>query len=217
MRTTDLAPLLPALVSAQWPYYLRGDANSSAPSYNSPAFLAAAAEPNATHEVSFARTNISGNTDWTWTLSITDMQVPEGIPQSEEETGLQLDPVASDARVAYTSYHFSWPEDGTIDQAVSREDSRSRSAGVSCYYNLDVMFPQNVSDAWDSSSSSCSSAIGEACANLIISSLPSIEVTECQSGSFPWRDIYQAPECGPSFRAGTNPQGTSANAYGKPF
>jgi hypothetical protein len=215
MKSRHLTPLLPALVFAQTPYYLRSNANSEAPYYNTSAFLAAAAAPSATHDVSFDRSNGAGSGNWTWTLSITDMQVPEGLPQSEEQTGLQLDPVAPDARVAYSSYQFSWLSDGNIDQAVSDEDSRTMSPGQSCYFEINIVFPQNVSDAWHSSSSSCNSAIGDACADLITLNLPSIGVRECQSSSFPLLRSRQASECASSFGAVSDPFGLAVNTYGK--
>jgi hypothetical protein len=70
-----------------------------------------------------------------------------------------------DARVAYTTYSFTWPENGTLNNALFAElNSTSGNYYIeSQAYILSGLFPSNVSDKWDPNSSDCTSALGSEC------------------------------------------------------
>lgn len=142
---------------------------SSIPPFSDPTFTAA--DINATREVSFNRAQTgSAGRNWTWTLSLRDVALPNS-PESTSEWNY-----APGARAAYTTYSFSWPDDGNVNQAV--EDT-----GSQCMYNVFADFAMNVSNAWDSTSSSCASAIGTPCELYIINSLSNR--SGCKSTNFP--------------------------------
>jgi hypothetical protein len=71
----------------------------------------------------------------------------------------------SDAHVAYTTWEFSWPEQGSLDDALRAEANATVNGGNvgSCAFVFTTLFPQQVSSAWNPDSSDCISALGSDC------------------------------------------------------
>ena len=141
-------------LAQQFPPYVQFQGNRSAPNRGiSPdvreALVQADANPNASHTVSFSS---PGGGDWNWTLQISTV----GVPAISNNT--------PDAHVAYTTWHFS----GTDEEAMTAE--RAKSYPV-CAYLMDINFPYNVSSRWDSTNSSCVSALGPACESALSKAL----------------------------------------------
>jgi hypothetical protein len=131
-----------------------------APTKGYETYLIANKNPNASHTVEFqhdayppsgAKPAISQN--WTWTLSVSDVSVQN------------VSTKFSDAHIAYTSWEFSWPEQGTLDDALSAEANATVGSGnvPSCVFVYSALFPQKISDAWNADSSDCTSALGSDC------------------------------------------------------
>lgn len=168
---------LSAQVSAQFiDYgYLQFAANSSAPSDGFETFQEAAADPEASNTVMFDHDpETQTGQGWTWTLAISNVSMPnitDGINDDNWE-GLSDD---TEAHVAFTTYSFSWPEEGNVNQAVDPGTS-------SCLFVVMNEFPQDISDAWDPSSPDCASALGEECVEAIQTQLWG-EDGDCSAGS----------------------------------
>lgn len=206
--TSSFLLLLLSSLSAAVTYqdYVVYDAGGAAPSDGYATYRAADTNPNATHSVSFSHFSSADNTstvgrNWTWTLKTTDAHLPN-ISSTNLDT---LQPNTPDAHVAYTSYDFSWPESGNINQAIAAENNASDSFSTpfpSCFYLLMVDFPTNVSDRWDSSSPDCTSAIGEDCVQAILTGLTSSGGV-CSSQNFPLGKPAFLEACASSFGANT--------------
>lgn len=186
--------------------YVAFDANSSAPRDGYQIFRNADRTPNETHAVGFkfASTN---NQNWTWTLKASDVVMPNS-------TGTNLDTLEpnppANAHVAYTTYDFSWPQGGSLNDAVS-DPINEGSFGPSCMYMIWATFPLNVSAKYDPSSSDCTSALGAACVSAIVSQIRAGQ--ECQTNNFPIYSNYQ-DDCADSFGA-IEDGGFATQAYGE--
>lgn len=145
-----IVSVLRACLAQRFPEYVQFQGNSSAPTRGisdevREALEQADTNPNASHTVTF---NSPGNGDWDWTLQISDVNVP-AISNS-----------TPDAHVAFTTWHFSRTDQETTPS------KRSEDSPV-CAYLMDLNFPQNVSSQWNSSNSSCVSALGASCVNAL--------------------------------------------------
>lgn len=186
--------------------YLHFNANTSDVPFDRPAFLSA--EPTAARELSFDRSlgaRSQGPITWNWKLSVSEVALPNTTGFT---TAWDTQP---DSRVAYTTFELSWPQDGNVNQAVAAEYRGPSYTNESCIYHEWATLPQNVTNAWNSSSSSCRSAIGAECESYIINSMgnePGCSVSNRQS-------LYSRPECAGSFGAATGE--TSTQSYGKHF
>lgn len=187
---------------AQHSDYVPFNASQSTPRTGRQSWLnIESSKPSFTNEVNFDRWNTTqASSNWRWKISTYDVKNPNitvyDLPDS------QMNRNVSNSSVAFTTYSFSWPEDGTLNAATRAEDSTRDS----CFYFIDVAFPQNVSNAWDGSSASCTSALGDSCVQAIMNG---ISGHGCDSGNFPFQVYFDA--CAGSLGAAEN--GPIVNAY----
>lgn len=163
IRHTVLLPIFSALLqsaTAQSTYadYVTFGGNSSAPINGYQSFRKADQMPNETHSVTFDHSSIHKN--WTWTVKISDVVMPNS-------TGTNLDTLTPNpppnAHVAFTTYDFAWPGGGSLNDAVREGENLNSpisSSNPSCMYMIITSFPLNVSEKYDPSSSDCTSALG---------------------------------------------------------
>ena len=150
--------------------------NGTGPRFGYDAFNSAPQIAN--HDGSFKR---GSDQEWTWTLSISDVEIPTTENSSEYTSEWNAAP---DSRVAYTKSNLHWPAGlGNINQVVRSETQRGAVNPTSCLYHVWSDFPENVTSAWDSAASSCASAIGEECEQYILRSL--VLEDGCTTENFP--------------------------------
>lgn len=179
MKRNFFAFTLMAIASARaYDSFLHFDGNTSTPPFDDPAF--SSAPRDATREVTF---DFGNGQNWTWTLSTSQVANSTFAP---------------DALFAYTTYSFDWPLDGNVNDAVSSATRNYLDLGVDtqCLYNVWADFPQRVSNAWDPTSSDCSSAIGDECVQYLLQNMRNTSV--CSSSNFPTRVQSESP-CESSF------------------
>jgi hypothetical protein len=116
-------------------------------------------QPDATRQVSFSQTpnNYAGGQNWTWTLAISEVAFAD----------LSID--EPDSRVAFTTYTFEWPEGGDVNNTIFPTQPDTATTDKQCMYQIMANFAPNVSNAWDSGSASCASAIGIECEEYLLS------------------------------------------------
>lgn len=205
---------LTAVARAQDFLYLKFNASQSAPNNGYDMWREAERHPNVTHDVSFDRWNqTEDGKDWSWSIGITDVYRPNLTVRDANE--LQETHNISNMSVALTTYSFSWPGGGSLNAAAADgypggQTSRNADFGPSCLYMVFADFPQNVSDALDSSSASCASAIGDSCVQTIMNGFSGVD---CDSGNFPSFDVSNGTACSGSFGAASS--GLTVNAYRK--
>jgi hypothetical protein len=139
--------------------------------------------PNATHSINFQHAN-SGL--WNWTVRVSDVSMPNAS---------QLIP---DAHVAYTTYSFSWPGQGTLQDALNAEAEQESilTHYSSCAVLFDALFPTNVTDKFDDSSSDCTSMLGAECVKALTTLVGSVN-GDCKGFSIPTTLIQE--QCASSF------------------
>nr|POE53523.1 hypothetical protein CFP56_28745 [Quercus suber] len=134
----------------------------SAPLDGFASFTAASAFPNISHAVQFSHVRTSSNPiitqNWTWSVDVND--VPMGNASA-------LGVAEGDAHIAYITYKFSWPESGDLDQALRTEENSTRTDYPSCAILISALWPHELSNSWDESSSGCLSALGSDCVNYL--------------------------------------------------
>lgn len=180
--------------------YVAFNGNSSGPQDGYQTFRDADRTPNETHAVGFKYSSTDMQ-NWTWTLKASDVIMPN-YTGTDLDT-LQPNPPAN-AHVAYTTYDFSWPQGGSLNDAVQNE----LSPLPGCMFMIWADFPLNVSAKYDPSSSDCTSALGASCVSAIVSQMRSSSV--CQSNNFPSYGRY-SEECADSF--GATEGGFAVTAY----
>lgn len=202
--TTNLLSILSILLPSISAQIVNGNyvgfgTNSSAPDDGYATFKAADRMPNETHEVMFNRDNtITSGKNWTWTLKISNVAMPN---DTGFDIGAQRSVDYPNAHVAFTTYDFGWPQGGNLNQAVAKGEnlnSAITNTYPSCMYLIWAMWPANVSEKYDSSSSDCTSALGQDCVNKLLGGMQG--GAECESNNFP---SYLANEdsCQDSFGA----------------
>lgn len=205
---------LTAVTQAQDLLYLKFNASQSAPNNGYEMWRDAESHPNVTHDVKFDRWNqTEDGRDWGWSIGITDVYRPNLTVLDPND--LEESHNISNMSVALTTYSFSWPGGGSLNAAAADgypggQTSENADFGPSCLYMVLADFPQNVSDAWDSSSASCASAIGDSCVQTIMDGFSGVD---CDSGNFPSFDVSNDTSCSGSFGAAHS--GLIINAYRK--
>lgn len=166
----------------------------SAPADGYVTFAAASSNPNVSHTVSFRHYNGSStddtvSQDWTWTISVSDVLMPNA------STELQ------NAHVAYTTYEFSWPESGNLNEALSAEVNSSSPSSVvpSCAFIISAPFSTDISSKWDPDSSDCTSALGADCVATLTSLIGQGKDEDCMSVHFSWQDPAFQKDCTSAF------------------
>lgn len=168
--------------------YVRLQGNSSGPAAGYETLNAADKAPNASHAVAF---QLSPDRDWTWTLQISDVALPN------------ISTTIQEAHVAYTTWHLS----STANASSDLDNLSSSSSESTCIYLIDAHFPSNVSTSWNDASSSCASAIGSQCESAILSHTRSSD--DCFSGNFNGLGSEFDDACGTMF----GDQGLSTQGY----
>ncbi|KAM3420921.1 hypothetical protein BST61_g4156 [Cercospora zeina] len=209
---TTLATLQFAALGAcaQYPAY-SVFSTGEAPEDGYETFLAAGQMPRESHGISFDRSDSTPQgQNWTWTLQMTNVPMPNASFSN-------MDPPPN-ARVAFTTYSFEWPEGDNLNDAVrlsslpvrGGDEGNSPPNSTSCIWLLfSAKFPQNVSDKWDPSSSDCTSALGADCVQAIRSGLSS----SCRSSDFTSNSTFRE-SCADSFGAMETSWGTIAVPFG---
>lgn len=208
--TTALLPTLSTLLHSTSAFvnYVTFDANSSAPTDGYQTFRANDRAANETHAVSFSYASNS-NQNWTWTLKTSDVHMPN-ITGTNLDTAQPNGP--ANPHVAFTTYDFSWPQGGSLNDAVKQSSDQNNGAyAPSCMYLIWAQFPLNVSSKYDPSSSDCTGALGEACVKAIVGNMTAS--TRCETNNFPPYLKYR-DECADSFGA-IEGGGWATQAYGE--
>ncbi|GIZ44274.1 hypothetical protein CKM354_000747700 [Cercospora kikuchii] len=159
-------------------------------------FLAASQSPIAQNQVFFNRTDLTDlDQNWTWSVQMSNV--------SMSNASLSNSDPPPNAHVALTTYNFGWPEGDNINNATrlstpsvrgGREGNLQPNSTACIWLLSGAKFPQNVSDKWDSSSSDCTSALGEDCVQAIMSGLG----LDCESGAFTSNRTFRE-SCASSF------------------
>lgn len=208
LATLHLAALSVSAQRTQFPdYSIFGVGEAPRDGYDT--YLAASRSPIASNEIIYNRTDLTDlGQNWTWTVQMSNV--------SMSNASLSNSDPPPNAHVALTTYDFGWPEGDDLNEAVrlSSRPVRGGSEGnlppnsTGCIWVLSgAKFPQNVSDKWDSSSSDCTSALGEDCVQAIMSGLGNLCVSSAFSSNITFRE-----SCADSFGVlgtwGINAQGT---------
>lgn len=182
----------------------------SAPDTGSQGFIDANNNPNASNTVFFQHyyqgsVNAALTSNWSWTVKVSDVVAP---PNSSVDP-----PLSSDAHVAYTTYEFSWPDDGDLNEVLQDENNANPNGRYdSCAYIFTALFPSNVSKKFDEGSdSNCTNILGAECvANLTLAT--SVFDGECRFGG----SFYQEA-CGDSLGVAHGGYGTVSTSQSKGF
>ncbi|KAF2723501.1 hypothetical protein K431DRAFT_344723 [Polychaeton citri CBS 116435] len=174
-----------------------------APPDGTTTFLDASNNPNVSNSVAFVHFNGSDTTsndviaqNWTWTVKVSDVFMPNASTTNDSNL-----PVVPNAHVAYTTYDFSWPEPGGLNNAISTEANATGAPIQSCAWIISGLFPQKVSKSWDSSSSNCISALGAGCVQGLQNLISTASGTSCESQSVNLLDPDFTKACASSLNA----------------
>lgn len=179
-------------------YYPQSGTNHTAPNEGYATFMEADQSPNASHSVQFAHYDtILGDPmndtilkNWTWTVKVSDVYMPNASIYNGSLTN-----------VAYTTYDFSWPEQGSLNSALRAEVNASLGEYYpSCAFLITAHFPEHVSKRWDGTSD-CSSALGSKCVEALTNRIHASE--NCVS-SFPSGNPDFMTACEDSFGSVNN-------------
>jgi hypothetical protein len=130
------------------------------PSSGFATFQAADQAPNASHSVTFEHSRLG---IWNWTVRVSDVALAN------------TSQILPDAHVAYTTYSFGWPTQGTLQDALDAEVAQqpSLASSDSCAILIDALFPPNVTAKFDGST--CTSMLGAECVDALATLMGSVK------------------------------------------
>lgn len=174
MRTVSLAlavlfASLPHATAQLYPApnntYVQFHGNASkAPPFNTNSFIEANNNFNVSNTVNVT---FPHNNQWSWNLQYSDVSIPN------------ISTTISGARVAYMSWNFWIAYEAHKGLQNLNEGDEAKPT---CVYYIDApTLPANVSNAWDGTSSSCASALGNECVEAILNG--TYITDDCNSGN----------------------------------
>lgn len=183
-RQLDMALILLSWALLQSTAMARESVRPGRPTSGFAALSVADHSPNSTHTVSFEHAGLG---TWNWTVRVSDVNMPNA-------SLYQL----TDAHVAYTTHSFTWPSGGTLDDALQAEVAQKPelAGSSSCALLVDALFPLNVTEKYDPTSSDCTGMLGAECVKALTDLIGGIR-SDCSDFSTSTTAVSQS--CGGTF------------------